>query len=49
MAEQAEELASSGGLADTEMITVRSVAGEQYDRIVDYQLRPVPEPVFHPH
>ena len=42
-AERAVELAESGALASTEKITVRSIAGEKYDRIVGYQLGPVPE------
>jgi hypothetical protein len=30
-------------LAPTEYITVRAVAGEPYERIVDYELGPLPE------
>jgi DNA repair protein RadD len=45
-AERAVELAEAGALAPTEAITVRSIAGEKYDRIVGYRLGPVPEPVF---
>jgi DNA repair protein RadD len=44
-AERAVELAQNGALATTLSITVRSVAGEPYDRITDYELGPVPEPV----
>jgi len=33
------------GVLLTEKITVRSVAGEKYDRIVSYKLGPMPEPV----
>ena len=44
-AERAVEVANAGGVAFTEKITVRSVAGEKYDRIVGYQLGPMPEPV----
>jgi len=44
-AQRAVEIAEGGGLATTERITVRSVAGEKYDRIVDYKLGPMPEPV----
>jgi DNA repair protein RadD len=44
-AERAVELAQDGALAATLSITVRSVAGEPYERIVDYQLGPVPEPL----
>ncbi|MCC7407230.1 MAG: DEAD/DEAH box helicase family protein [Phycisphaeraceae bacterium] len=41
-AEEAVELAQSGALADTLAITVRHVAGEKYERIVDYRLGPKP-------
>jgi DNA repair protein RadD len=41
-AEEAAELAEAGVLAPTHAITVRSVAGEKFDRISDYQLGPVP-------
>jgi DNA repair protein RadD len=44
-AERAVELAQNGALATTLSITVRSVAGEPYDRITDYELGSVPEPV----
>ena len=43
--EQAVELANSGALATTHAITVRTVSGEQYDRIVNYELGPLPEPL----
>jgi len=43
--ERAVELAEGGALAATHSITVRSVAGEPYDRIVDYELGAMPEPV----
>ncbi len=43
-AERAVEIAEGGGLAMPQTITVRSVAGEKYDRIVGYKLGPVPEP-----
>jgi len=42
MIEQAVDIAEAGGLAPTLAITVRSVAGEKYDRIVKHQLGPVP-------
>ena len=45
-AAQAVELADAGGLASTEAITVRSVAGERYDRIVAHRLGPLPEPAL---
>jgi DNA repair protein RadD len=44
-AERAVEIAEAGGLAHTERITVRSIAGEKYDRIVACKLGPLPEPV----
>ena len=44
-AERAVELAEAGAVADTHSITVRSVAGEPYDRVVDYELGELPEPV----
>ena len=44
-AERAVELAECGALAPTLYITVRAVAGEPYERIVDYELGPVPEAV----
>lgn len=43
--ERAVEIALGGGLAATTAITVRSVTGEQYERIIDYQLGPMPEPL----
>jgi hypothetical protein len=39
------EIAEAGGVAWTEKIVVRTVAGEKYDRIVGYTLGPKPEPV----
>lgn len=42
--EEAVELASAGALAVVRSIKVRSVAGEKYDRIVDYELGPKPDP-----
>lgn len=44
-AERAVELAEAGALCATHAIVVRSVAGERYDRIVDYDLAEKPEPV----
>jgi len=41
-ADQAVDLAEAGALAQTRAITVRSVAGEKFDRITDYQLGPIP-------
>ena len=37
------EIADGGGVAFTEEITVRSVDGERYNRIVGYKLGPMPE------
>jgi len=39
------EIAEGGGVAWTEKIVVRTVAGEKYDRIVGYTFGPMPEPV----
>ncbi len=44
-AEEAVELAQAGGLAPTLAITVRTVAGERYDRIVKHVLGEKPPPV----
>jgi DNA repair protein RadD len=44
-AERAVEIAEGGGVAHTEKITVRNIAGEKYDRIVGYRLGPMPEAV----
>ena len=44
-AARAVDIADGGGLAMTKTITVRSVAGEPYERIVDYELSPIPEPI----
>jgi DNA repair protein RadD len=44
-AQRAVALAEAGALGPTEKITVRSVAGEKYGRIVDYRLGPMPEPL----
>jgi DNA repair protein RadD len=44
-AERAVEIAQGGGLAATRGITVRTVAGDEFERIIDYELGPLPEPV----
>ena len=44
-AEQAADAANGGALAPAKQITVRSVVGQKYDRIVDYELGEKPEPV----
>lgn len=47
-AEEAVEVAERGRLAATESVTVRSVVGEKFDRIIGYNLGPLPEacPLF---
>jgi len=42
-AAEAEELANAGALCETRSITVRSMVGEEYDRIVGYELGAKPE------
>lgn len=44
-ADEAVELAEAGVLAPTHAITVRSVTGEKYDRIVGYQLGDKPQSI----
>jgi DNA repair protein RadD len=44
-AERAVEVAQGGGLAATHSITVRSVAGDDFERITDYELGALPEPI----
>jgi DNA repair protein RadD len=44
-AEEAVALAQAGRLAPTLAITVRNVAGEEYDRINGYELGDVPPPL----
>lgn len=44
-AQRAVEVADGGGIAFPETITVRSIAGEPFDRIVSYKLGPLPEAV----
>jgi len=41
-AEEAVDVCEAGGIAPTLAITVRSVTGEKYDRIVKHQLGPIP-------
>lgn len=43
--EEAVELANAGALARPQSITVRAVAGDPFERIVDYELGPRPESV----
>jgi DNA repair protein RadD len=44
-AERAVEIAQGGGVATTRGITVRTVTGDEFERITDYELGPLPEPV----
>ncbi len=41
-ADEAVEICEAGGIAETKGITIRSVVGEKFDRIVDCKLGPVP-------
>lgn len=43
-AQEAADLANCGALAHTELVTVRSVAGEKFERIHSCKLGPKPEP-----
>lgn len=43
--ERAIEIIEEGGLAPTLGITVRAVAGDPYERIIDYELGPMPEAI----
>ncbi len=43
-AEEAVDRASAGALAAPDAITVRSIVGEKFERIIAYQLGPKPEP-----
>ena len=43
--DRALEIIEGGGLAPTIEITVRSVAGEQFERIIDYKLGPIPDAI----
>ena len=43
--ERAVDIINGGGLATTRAITVRTVAGEQFERIVDYDIGPMPEAI----
>jgi len=40
--EEAVAVCYAGGIAPTQAVTVRSVAGEKFDRIVDYKLGAIP-------
>jgi len=44
-AEEAVQAAKNGALAETKQITVRSVSGDPYERIVGYELGGKPEPI----
>jgi len=41
-AEQAVDICEAGGIAEAKAITVRSVTGEKYDRIIRHTLGPIP-------
>jgi len=43
--DRALKIIEGGGLATTIEITVRSVAGEQFERIIDYKLGPIPDTI----
>jgi len=43
--DRALKIIEGGGLATTIEITVRSVAGEQFERIIDYRLGPIPDAI----
>jgi len=45
-AEDALEVADAGLLAFPERITVRSIAGQKYDRIIKYELGNIPNAAF---
>lgn len=44
-AQRAVDIANAGGLAAAKSIVVRRVAGDPYERVVDYELGPKPEAV----
>jgi DNA repair protein RadD len=44
-AQRAREIIAGGGLAATVSITVRQVAGDEFERIIDYELGPMPEAI----
>jgi DNA repair protein RadD len=44
-AERAVEIIEGGGLACTEKVTIRSIAGEKFDSIVGYKLGSLPAPI----
>jgi DNA repair protein RadD len=46
-AAEAVVIANAGWLAPTKSITVRSVSGEEYDRIIGYELGPIPGMLDH--
>jgi DNA repair protein RadD len=46
--DRAVEVAEAGGLVVTRSITVRSVAGEKFERIIGYEFGPMPEPLLEP-
>ena len=44
-AQQAVDIANAGGVAFTKSITVRTVAGERYDQVIDHELGEKPDPL----
>jgi DNA repair protein RadD len=46
-AQEAVEVARAGGVALTTAITVRAVAGEEFERITGHEIGPMPEPPDH--
>jgi len=44
-AEQAVAIAEAGGLATSERIVVRSIAGQKYDRIIKHVIGEMPDPI----
>ena len=44
--EEAVTLAEAGALALTEKITVRSMAGEKYDKVISHVLGEISEPAY---
>lgn len=44
-AQQAVDVANNGGLAFTTSITVRAVTGDEFERVTDYEVGPMPEAV----
>jgi hypothetical protein len=43
--DEALERIEGGALAQTLAIVIRNVAGDEYERIIDYELGPIPDPL----